>query len=293
MEPQAQAGSQRCGACESDNATSARFCFKCGASFSPPPACPACKTELGREARFCPACGLKVVGLRPVATQSAPFLSAAAAAPVRVSVEPPPVETSRDAAAEVKALTDSLPKAQPKGSSSNIVGNVLLFVAACLVFLVVTYAVNKDAPKEISPFQGGPAPGAMQKSANNEAKEAAPAANNGAPIFGTVKVAPDLSASAPAGTVFIIARMAGMPDRGPPIAVVKLDNPSFPASFEIGASNMMSPELGWSGPYDLYVRLDADGNAMTKAPGDLTVEKPVAKVTPGQKNIELVLDKRL
>lgn len=189
-----------------------------------------------------------------------------------------------------------MPKAQPKGASSNVVGNVLLFVAACAIFLVVTYAVNKDAPKEVSPFMGGPAPGAAQKSADKAAKNDDPspaAATGGGPIFGTVSIAPDLKDSAPSGTVFIIVRMAGMPDRGPPVAVIKLDDPSFPAKFEIGASNMMDPSIGWNGPFDLYARLDADGNAMTKVAGDLFTEKPIARVTPGQKDIGLVLDKRL
>ena len=79
----------------------------------------------------------------------------------------------------------------------------------------------------------------------------------------------------PSGTVFIIARRS--PTGGMPAAVKKIDNPSFPLTFELGPSNMMMggdwPEQVW-----LEVRLDEDGNAMTKGDRDVTsdIQGPLA-----------------
>jgi hypothetical protein len=301
MEPQSQATdgkdapARRCEACQAENAPSARFCLACGASFSPPPACPACKTDVPKEARFCPSCGLKLVGLRPVR-------EVVDAASPRVEAAPPPIAAAPEAAAEsspISSAAAALPKARPS-RGSNIVGNVLLFVAACAVFLVVMYVVNKDAPKEVSPFQGGPAPGQQAREQPREQPAQQPAqpaqqggAAAGGSIRGTLKIDPSLQATAPSGTVFVILRMAGMPDRGPPVAVKKIDDARFPLSFEIGAGDVMMQGMPFSGPFDVYARLDADGNAMTKAPGDLALTQPKSQVSPGAGEIELVLDKRL
>ena len=79
----------------------------------------------------------------------------------------------------------------------------------------------------------------------------------------------------PSGTVFIIARRS--PTGGMPAAVKKIEKPSFPLTFELGPSNMMMggewPEQVW-----LEVRLDEDGNAMTKGDGDVTsdIQGPLA-----------------
>lgn len=293
-----EAPGRRCEACETTNLATARYCKQCGASFAPPPACPACQTELNKDARFCPSCGVKVVGMRPVREAAAP------AAPVSLpvpSVAKADVADAPDAqSAEIKALTDNLPKAAPSGRSSKLLTNVLMFVALLSVFVVVMYQVNKDAKKEISPFEGGPPPmktttqqPAQQQQQATGGAGSAGTPSGGAPFSGTIKVAPDLSASAPAGTIFIIVRMAGMPDRGPPVAVKKYEQPSYPLSFELGPGDVMQQGMPFEGPFDVYVRLDADGNAMTKAPGDLSASAPKAGVKAGDKDVELTLDKRL
>ena len=51
--------------------------------------------------------------------------------------------------------------------------------------------------------------------------------------------------------------------------------------------------MPFTGPFDIHVRLDQDGNAMTKTAGDLTVSKPVTGVKPGDTSVEVILDKRL
>lgn len=202
---------------------------------------------------------------------------------------------------QVEKLVESMPR-PARGRSSNIVGNVLLFFAALSIFVVVMYTVNKDAPKSTSPFSGPPPaarPEPRAAGSETPAPQAGltppdPAAGGGAPISGVVRIASDLASSAPSsGTVFVIVRMAGMPDRGPPVAVKKFSQPSFPLSFEIGPDDVMMQGMPFSGPFDLYARLDADGNAMTKAPGDLQLSLPKSGVTPGSSGVEIVLDKRL
>ena len=87
------------------------------------------------------------------------------------------------------------------------------------------------------------------------------------PIRGVVEVSPELSGRVPSGGVlFLIARSGG---GGPPLAVVRVPEPSFPLSFEIGPENRMIPTIPFAGELKLSARLDQDGDAASRAPGDL------------------------
>ncbi len=79
----------------------------------------------------------------------------------------------------------------------------------------------------------------------------------------------DAQGDMPQGTLFVIARRS--PTGGMPVAVQKVPNPAFPMKFELGPSDMM---MGGEWPEQVYleVRLDQDGNAMTKGDGDLNSE---------------------
>ena len=67
-----------------------------------------------------------------------------------------------------------------------------------------------------------------------------------------------------------------------PAAVKKIDNPTFPLNFELGPADMMMggewPEQVW-----LDVRLDEDGNAMSKSDNDVNAERqgPLTGVQTG------------
>lgn len=324
--------SVHCEHCSTDNRPGARFCKQCGASLAAPAACPACQTPALPTARFCATCGERLVGARPAgddasapspaiasAATTAPAAPAAPAVAPVASVAPASVaptsaapitapatrgtgaveDKAAEARRELEALAASLPKAKPRGS--NIVGNVLLFVAALAVFVVFMYQSNKNAPKEISPFQGGPAPSmggapsggqpAATAEGGAETGGAAQPAGGGGPVRGTIKLADGVSAAG--ATLFITIRNQGMPDRGPPVAARRIGGPSFPAEFEIGPSDVMMQGLPFEGPFDIYVRLDGDGNAMTKEPGDLVNAQAKSGVMPGATGVEIVLDKRL
>lgn len=112
--------------------------------------------------------------------------------------------------------------------------------------------------------------------------------SSASPIRGTIKVGKGITA--PKGSVFVILRPEGSADRGPPIAVLKLDKPKFPLKFVIGPENVMIPGTTFRGPFDLYARLDQDGNPITKKSGDLFNVKPV-RVRPGDRKVAVVLDK--
>ena len=79
---------------------------------------------------------------------------------------------------------------------------------------------------------------------------------------------------------------------GPPLAVRRFASPRFPLEFEIGQANVMIPSMRFEGAIKLTARLDSDGNAMTRLPGDLSgaVATPLS---PGAEGALLTLDQKL
>ena len=118
--------------------------------------------------------------------------------------------------------------------------------------------------------------------------EAAPA--SGAPVRGTVEIADELRERVPRGGVlFVIARSEG---GGPPLAVKRVVDPEFPLDFEIGPGDRMIEQMPFAGPLRLSARLDADGNATTRNPGDLQGTVP-GTLEPGARGVRVVLDEVL
>ena len=114
---------------------------------------------------------------------------------------------------------------------------------------------------------------------------AASAGRPGAAVRGNVRLSS--SAEGAQGTLFIIARPQGA-SGGPPLAVLRVAAPEFPFAFELGPDQVMIPGMRFEGPIDLTARLDGDGDAMTRDPGDPQTESPLA-VVPGLVGVELVL----
>ncbi len=193
---------------------------------------------------------------------------------------------SKPEASAVRKAAAELPAA-PR-TTSNVGSNVVLFVAILMVMLVVIYNMNKDAEVEISPFAGGPAPGKSAAGPSRAPAEAAPVAAAD-PVTGVVSISEGMTA--PSGTLFVILRNEGV-KRGPPLAVKKIVNPSFPQSFTLGPADVMIKGLPFTGPFEIQARVDADGNAMTKAAGDLTTSSAITGVLPGAQ-VEILVDKRL
>ncbi|MFO0691090.1 MAG: hypothetical protein U0900_20500 [Myxococcota bacterium] len=113
-------------------------------------------------------------------------------------------------------------------------------------------------------------------------------AGEAAPISGRVELAPEAAGRQPKPAVlFVIARPQGA-TAGPPLAVVRIPDPVFPVDFEIGPADVMIPSMRFAGPITLTARLDADGNAMTRADGDLASAE-IPPQTPGATGVSLVL----
>jgi len=122
---------------------------------------------------------------------------------------------------------------------------------------------------------------------------APPAAAGGAAtetIEGTLELAPDLAGRVPPGAVlFVVARTA---QSGPPLAVVRIADPSFPLRFSIGPSDRMIQSVPFAGEIQLSARVDADGDAMTRNPGDLRGASGIPHA-PGDRGVTLLIDEVL
>jgi len=118
----------------------------------------------------------------------------------------------------------------------------------------------------------------------------APAPRGGAPLRGTIRIAPELAERVPNGAVlFLIARTG---PAGPPTAVRRIAEPSFPLDFSIGPDDRMIAALPFEGPFQLVARVDVDRDAVTRNPGDLQGEADGA-FEPGASGIEIVIDEVL
>lgn len=146
---------------------------------------------------------------------------------------------------------------------------------------------TKEGPMQTG---SGPPPAPPGREKAPAPAENADASAGAWPVRGRVSVASDLASRVmPGATLFLIARSA---TGGPPLAVKRIDSPTFPVEFELGPGDRMVASLPFAGPLQLTARLDADGNATTRAPGDL---QGAAKSTsqPGETGVMIVLDEAL
>lgn len=120
--------------------------------------------------------------------------------------------------------------------------------------------------------------------------DAAPAAGGGS-IEGHLELGKDAMAHVKAGdTVFVIARSA---TTNAMVAVAKLQAPEkFPLPFKLTSQNIMMAGGNLSGPIKLSARVDKDGDAITKKPGDVVGEVAQAVDVPAQ-NVVLTLNQVL
>ena len=93
----------------------------------------------------------------------------------------------------------------------------------------------------------------------------------------------------PQAALFIIARSASGAG-GPPLAVKKIDRPTFPLDYSLSQENVMMQGMPFSGKLNISVRLDKDGNPTTRGAGDLTGEYRKNPAEPGTKNVDIAID---
>ena len=134
---------------------------------------------------------------------------------------------------------------------------------------------------EISAAGGAPKP------MSNVAPAATP---SGQTITGKITIDAKLKDKIdPQAALFIIARSAAGA-AGPPLAVKKIDNPTFPLNYSLGQENVMMQGTPFTGKVNIIVRLDKDGNPTTRGGGDLTGEYKKNPVDVGAKNADVILD---
>ena len=116
------------------------------------------------------------------------------------------------------------------------------------------------------------------------------AASTSQQISGKISIDPKLKGNVDSqASLFIIARPSGV-DKGPPLAVKKIDRPVFPLTYSVGPENVMMQGMPFTGSIAITVRLDKDGNPTTRQPGDLSGDYKKNPVAVGSKNVDIVLD---
>ena len=109
-------------------------------------------------------------------------------------------------------------------------------------------------------------------------------------ITGTITIDAKLKANIDSqAALFIIARPAGTAT-GPPLAVKKIDRPTFPLAYSLGSENVMMQERPFTGKVTITARLDKDGNPTTRTAGDLSGDYKKNPVEVGANNVDIVLD---
>ncbi len=74
----------------------------------------------------------------------------------------------------------------------------------------------------------------------------------------------------PGDTIFVIARRAGgPPGSGSMLAVQRLQAGDFPMPFALSGRDAMIPGMPFEGKINIMVRVDKDGDALTRKMGDL------------------------
>ncbi len=115
--------------------------------------------------------------------------------------------------------------------------------------------------------------------------EAAPPTQGGKTIRGVIRLAPALVGKAEGkAAIFIIARGK---QPGPPLAVMRILNPSFPLEFTMSEQNVMLQGVAFAGEVSLIAKLDGDGKVGTQA-GDI-FGGARGPVQVGARDVEIIL----
>ena len=149
-------------------------------------------------------------------------------------------------------------------------------------------AALPPAPAELKAAAPPPAPVDAEVAAAPEAvPEEAKAEES---ITGTIVVAKARKKDVKKGDIlFLIARRAGgPPGPGSMLAVQKLVAEDFPMPFAVSSRDAMIPGMKFDGEVNLSIRLDKDGDPMTRRKGDVFGEVQGVKV--GSKEVTLPLE---
>ncbi|MEA9355853.1 hypothetical protein SHI21_06565 [Bacteriovorax sp. PP10] len=99
------------------------------------------------------------------------------------------------------------------------------------------------------------------------------------------------------GVLYVFAKQAGPDsgpnDRTPPVAVIKIANPTFPQAFVITQKNVMIPGSEFKGPLHVIARFSPDGNALNKSGAIEGMDPKFPSADLGNKNLNIELNVEL
>jgi cytochrome c-type biogenesis protein CcmH len=109
-------------------------------------------------------------------------------------------------------------------------------------------------------------------------------------IAGRVNIDPQLASRvSPSAVLFVIVRRPeGLPR---PIAVKRIDNPTFPVAFRITNDDVMVQGSELRGMVNVQARLDKDGQAGPPQPGDLEGQFEKNPTLVGSTDVEITINK--
>jgi cytochrome c-type biogenesis protein CcmH len=116
------------------------------------------------------------------------------------------------------------------------------------------------------------------------------AAERGASLEGTLEVAPALQGQVkPGDTLYLVARSVGADGTVTrmPLAVSRLTVGPMPMTFTLSAADVMMQGSPFAGAVQITARVDKDGDAMTRNPGDV---EGVIKAEIPARGLKIVLD---
>ena len=99
------------------------------------------------------------------------------------------------------------------------------------------------------------------------------------------------------GVLYVFAKQAGPDsgpnDRTPPVAVLRIQNPTFPQAFVITQKNVMIPGAAFKGPLHVIARYSPNGDALNKSGAIEGSDAKFPSADLGNKNLNIELNVEL
>jgi hypothetical protein len=99
------------------------------------------------------------------------------------------------------------------------------------------------------------------------------------------------------GVLYVFAKQAGPDsgpnDRTPPVAVIKIANPTFPQAFVITQKNVMIPGAEFKGPLHVIARYSPTGDVLNKSGAIEGMDPKYPSADLGNKNLNIELNVEL
>lgn len=165
-------------------------------------------------------------------------------------------------------------------------GALSLFI---LAFLIYFFFYSEKVEQEPPEPQGGPA-----LPSSSEEMPAIPEVAEEQVISGEIGISSVLVNKVKKGSVLFVMAKLGKETEGPPVAVTRIEAGTFPVPYSLSLTHGFMGNNGNAEGKKVWVtaRLDQDGNASTRQPGDLIGFYP-EPVAMGSSNISFELNQEI